>query len=445
MATAVTFAKFLESLPVGTDALVSDRPVRGAIFCTHSCCHVTSSCSCSSIISVIFSTPIARQIHFYSRVTCQCTLNASIQIPFTLPPSLPTQKVHTPNLRLVVGNDSCDLDSMACALVWSHYLTSTGKATALPVFQCHPDDLPLRTESVWLFQELGVPTSTITYVGSLPADKMEAAGVRVGVTLVDHNSPSGSMADVVARIGTVVEVIDHHRDEGKWAFPCTIHPVGSCSTLVAEKLLGDTGYALDRTVASLLLAAILLDTVNLSQGEGRVTERDSSVAGRLLPLVARQQDEFYGQLLDARLNVSWLTSPQLLMRDFKKVRCGHYVLGFCSVPCLVSDLAQREHFNGDCHQFCLLQGTHALILLGSLFPKEGPKRRQIGLYQPRDEGRGVSRDFAESISSVLETQEVLNSEHLSVPAFEGVVLEQRNVLLSRKQIIPMIADFLAAV
>ena len=57
----------------------------------------------------------------------------------------------------------------------------------------------------------------------------------------------------------------------------------------------------------------------------------------------------------------------------------------------------------------------------------------------------MSRDFAESISSVLETQEILNSEHLSVPAFEGVVLEQRNVLLSRKQIIPMIADFLAAV
>eukprot|EP00731_Ephydatia_muelleri_P017798 Em0010g896a len=353
--------------------------------------------------------------------------------------------LRTPNLRLVVGNESCDLDSMVCSLAWSHYLTCTGKASAVPVFQCHPDELPLRTESVWLFQELGIPTTKLFYIGSLSVDKIAAAGAKVNLTLVDHNSPTGTMADLLTRVGTVVEIIDHHKDGGKWECPCTIEPVGSCATLVTEKLLGDSGYMLDKTVATLLLAAILLDTVNLSSAEGRVTEKDSAVVQKLLPLVAGQQEEFYHQLLDARLNVSWLTTPQLLQRDFKKVQCGHYVLGFCSIPCLVSELTQREHFNGDCFQFSQLQSVHALILLGALFPKEGPKRRQIGLYQPHDHMVGVSRDFAESISSVLESQEVLNCEHLSVPSFHGVVLEQRNTLMSRKQIVPMVSDFLAAV
>lgn len=361
-----------------------------------------------------------------------------------VPPST-FPKLRAPNLRLVVGNESCDLDSMACSLAWSHYLTCTGKASAVPVFQCRADELPLRTESVWLIQELGIPTAKLFYIGNLSVDKIAAAGSKVDLALVDHNAPTGVMADLVARVGTVVEIIDHHRDGRKWECPCTIEQVGSCATLVAERLLSDSGYALDKTVATLLLGAILLDTVNLSSAEKRVTEKDSTMVQKLLPLVARQQEDFYCQLLDARLNVSWLTTPQLLQRDFKKVQCGHYVLGFCSIPCLVSDLAQREHLNGDCLQFSQLQGVHALLLLGAVFPKEGPRRRQIGLYQPRDHVTGVSHDFAESISSVLESQEVLNCEHISVPSFNGVVLEQRNTLLSRKQILPMVSDFLAAV
>ena len=335
-----------------------------------------------------------------------------------------------------------------CSLAWAHYLNSTGKASAVPIFQCHLDDLPLRTEAVWLFQELGISTSKLFYISALTVDKLANAGMKLGVTLVDHNSPSGVMADVIARgAGTVVEIIDHHRDEGKWECPRTIEHVGSCATLVAERLLGDQGYVLDTTVATLLSAAILLDTVNLVPSEGRVTEKDSATVAQLLTKVARQQEEFYRQLSDARLNVSWLTTPQLLQRDFKKVKCGHYVLGFCSIPCLVSDLAQREHFNGDCHQFSLRHEVHVLVLLGALFPKDGAKRRQIALYQPRDlVTGGVSQDFAESISSVLESQEaLLRGEHLSVPSFDGIVLEQHNVLLSRKQIIPMISDFLAAV
>ena len=45
--------------------------------------------------------------------------------------------------------------------------------------------------------------------------------------------------------------------------------VGSCFTLVAEKPLDEKSYAVEGTVATLLLAVILIDTVDLCESEGR--------------------------------------------------------------------------------------------------------------------------------------------------------------------------------
>lgn len=61
----------------------------------------------------------------------------------------------------------------------------------------------------------------------------------------------------------------------------TIEPVGSCSTLIAEKILQIAPEILDEQVTSLLLAAILLDTVNLDPRAGRKTDKDVQVVEQL--------------------------------------------------------------------------------------------------------------------------------------------------------------------
>ena len=109
------------------------------------------------------------------------------------------------------------------------------------------------------------------------------------VTLVDHNVPDEKLRSHVK------EILDHHEDAE--AIQCTrvIESVGSCCTLVAERLTDDQDYEMTREVAWLLLAAILADTGNLLVEE-RTTDKDKSMASRLKHLVDISMDELYNKV-----------------------------------------------------------------------------------------------------------------------------------------------------
>lgn len=97
--------------------------------------------------------------------------------------------------------------------------------------------------------------------------------------LVDHNELTQAVegADEVE----IVEVIDHHRI-GSLTTPQPIlfrnEPVGSTSTIVAEQFLL-AGVEMSRSVAGLLLAGVVSDTLNLTSPTS--TARDATVLARL--------------------------------------------------------------------------------------------------------------------------------------------------------------------
>ena len=74
----------------------------------------------------------------------------------------------------------------------------------------------------------------------------------------------------------------------------TIELVGSCSTLVAEKLL--SLGVLDSQMSSLLLGTILLDTINLDPNAGRTTDKDKEIVKRLQQTYSVAPDELYKAL-----------------------------------------------------------------------------------------------------------------------------------------------------
>ena len=78
-----------------------------------------------------------------------------------------------------------------------------------------------------------------------------------------------------------VHFSDHHMDQ--WPVDLTVKKnielVGSCCTLVAEKIL--TFVASDNQMSGLVLGTILLDTVGMDPRAGRVTEKDKNVVRRL--------------------------------------------------------------------------------------------------------------------------------------------------------------------
>ena len=103
-------------------------------------------------------------------------------------------------------------------------------------------------------------------------------------------------------------VSERHKDEiwtGKDTIKKTIEAVGSCATLVAEKLLKTCPSLLDKQVATLLLATIALDSVHLDPRAGRATEKDCDVMERLQSLqfcIEDSRDVFYKSVSESTVS-----------------------------------------------------------------------------------------------------------------------------------------------
>jgi exopolyphosphatase len=139
----------------------------------------------------------------------------------------------------------------------------------------------------------------------------------------------------------VSEVVDHHVDEHTYPglARTRIELVGSCSSLVADEILHAEPAGMDTDLASLLLSAVLIDTVNLDPAAGRATDLDRRIAGQLRSACpALDSDALYGRVLAAKTDIARLSTFDLLRRDSKAFGAarGPYVIS--SVPVRVAAL-----------------------------------------------------------------------------------------------------------
>ena len=333
----------------------------------------------------------------------------------------------------MVGNESCDLDSVVSSLCLAHFLSVTSAVSALPVLQCPREDLPLREDVVWLLEKVGVPLDQLVFLPEIDF----ASIPELSVTLVDHNNP----LDVLRPF--VCDVVDHHQDQNQVSCTKDIRLVGSCATLVAERLLVSPGYELKQEVATLLLGAILIDTGNLSH---HATSADKEAVAQLKPLANSDADELFDNLKRTRNATSALRTAELLCKDFKQPppigRLG-LQLGFSTVLRLMSTfLSERQDVTQDLQEFCGSSGLHLLVLLGVA---NDPYRRDIALYQPPSLPECIPTDLADSVATFLESGESgLEAERILGEPFDGIILEQGDVSQTRKNILPKIVNFLEA-
>ena len=345
------------------------------------------------------------------------------------------------------------MDSVASALAHAFFvsLTLSSDMLSLPLLQCSHADLRLHLDVLWLFKELGIEPDELICEDDISTDILSSVG-ELSITLVDHSSPSGLVRNFQSKI---IEIIDHHERSGDT--PCgdgvsvLIQDVGSCSTLVAEMIINKKAEALEEKLAVLLLASILLDTGNLKM-QGRVTERDRAVAGQLRQKTASIVDEaqFYPKLFKQLVDIIPLTTSEVLRRDFKIVHIEDaYSIGFCTITSLLSEFLKRSNISEDLSTFYDANKLDALLLLGiDASDCEGTKkRRQIAIFSPSADPTLPVPHLLESLSSVLEDDPDLQCERIqgSIGSFDGILLEQGNVSITRKQILPKITKFVASV
>lgn len=245
---------------------------------------------------------------------------------------------------LIFGNEATDLDSMVSAigLAW---VLGTGKkpCKALPLIPIKRDDLRLKTEGRWVLARTGIDAENLLFLDDVSSLEDLMSRVR-GIALVDHNRPANGFSKYQEKVRLI---LDHHEDLKLYPNALRrIERVGSCATLVGEDLItgngGGAAEKIPKSLAALLLGAILIDTVNLDPNAGRVTPRDLAVAKHLKTIAGLDPDNFYQGIRRAKSDISEMDTRDLLRRDCKTFQFNKVSCTVASVPLALEQWMVRD-------------------------------------------------------------------------------------------------------
>jgi manganese-dependent inorganic pyrophosphatase len=160
------------------------------------------------------------------------------------------------------------------------------------------------------------------------------------VLLVDHAEEAQSVPGVEQ--AEIVEILDHHHVgsiETRVPVLATFDPVGSTATLVIERFR-QSGMEPSRTAATLLLGAVLSDTVILNSPT--TTDRDRAVIAYLEQVLAVEAETFGREMFERTSNLARVPVEEIVARDAKEYDAGAHRLRIAQVETVGEDLHDRE-------------------------------------------------------------------------------------------------------
>ncbi|XP_038137104.1 exopolyphosphatase PRUNE1 [Cyprinodon tularosa] len=343
-----------------------------------------------------------------------------------------------PGVHVVLGNEACDVDSMVSALAFAYFLfrTAGGDPPVLPLLNIRQSELVLRSDNLFLLRRTGLSPDLLLFRDQLDLRALHTAG-RLRLTLVDHNVLPSSDADLE---GAVVEVLDHHQLERKASPSCpvTVEMVGSCATLVTERIIQKAPQILDQQLAQLLYAAMVLDCVNMAPAAGKVTPKDSQYAAALetrFPALP-PRGALFQELQEAKFDVSGLNVEQMLLKDMKAVSGSLNI----AVPVLyitLEEFLQRPDLEAELSAFCHKFGYDLLIMMTISFTESKEPIRELGVFSHSTTCREQVSKFLEQARTLDLNLHPVSSSHPHISAYH-----QGNKLASRKKLLPIVKDFL---
>ncbi|XP_041798990.1 exopolyphosphatase PRUNE1 isoform X2 [Chelmon rostratus] len=340
--------------------------------------------------------------------------------------------------HVVLGNEACDVDSMVCALTYAYFLSKAvqSEMLALPLLNIRQSDLVLRSDNVFLLRQIGLSPDLLLFRDQLDLRALQRAG-RLRLTLVDHNVLPSTDRDLE---GAVVEVIDHHllEREPSSSCPVTVEMVGSCATLVTERIIQKAPDILDQQVAQLLYAAVVLDCVNMAPSAGKVTPKDIQFAAVLesrFPALP-PRGALFQTLQDAKFDISGLNTEQMLLKDMKSVS-GSLNLAISILYISLEDFLQRAELEAELSGFCLKFGFDLLLLMTISFTESNEPIRELAVFSHSAACREEVSLYLEQARNPALSLSPVNSPHRHITAYQ-----QGNSLASRKKLLPIVKDFL---
>ncbi|XP_046985577.1 exopolyphosphatase PRUNE1-like isoform X3 [Schistocerca americana] len=241
-------------------------------------------------------------------------------------------------VTIVLGNETCDVDSAVCSLVYAYIrqgLSAVLQETKhyIPVLNINEEDKVLKAEVFYFLEKYGVPIDCLQFRDTIDLKHIKSS-THLEVILVDQHTLSERDLWLKSHVS---EVIDHRPLDPDWDWKNTsktVESVASCATLIAEKLINQDALPVPRSMLILLYGAILLDTWCFAENPKLYTEKDKIIVEELYRKISYPTfvcllkdeelidgDHLFEDLLSVRCNLTHLTVLQILKKDLK-ISCG---------------------------------------------------------------------------------------------------------------------------
>jgi exopolyphosphatase len=404
---------------------------------------------------------------------------------------------HARGATFVLGNEAADADSIISSLTYAKLKQwETGNSVRKPIFpivSIKRDDIHLRRDIELLLREIDLTLSDLICLDECNMANF-ANECNLDLVLVDHNilskEVSKQLGPSARHESMVTEIFDHHEDCDAYKTAVvrdiaydsnTKSPlVASTCTLIAERFLQPLNRdALTLDIATLLIAVIAVDSLNMDPSQKRGTPRDRIALESLQLLYpAVQRDRLYNLLMNAKTDpLFWesLSARDAIRIDFKSFvygtksadtskdpvqseRCGSF--GIASVLQSVDSFLMKKDLNDELSSYLIptiasassLQVPVPVSVLADMLVIMSlellPEVRRSLLFFCTSESR-IKR-----LSSYLAIKgtDILLEDRSNIPGVPSVrtvngqnvymlAYNQGNTAMSRKQIAPILLDF----
>ncbi|KAK7545013.1 uncharacterized protein J3D65DRAFT_46514 [Phyllosticta citribraziliensis] len=391
-------------------------------------------------------------------------------------------------VTFAIGNESADLDSLTCSLLFAYLRSQQPPKHAftplyIPVTNIPANDIHLRPEFLALLPHANLePSHLITLDDLAPLDKLDQklSPKKTRWILVDHNALQGVLGHVYG--DRVAGCIDHHDDENKVPKdtadePRVIEVSGSCTSLVTEymrpfwdhlsseglssgaahgqsdgNVVVNDAYQInlwDAQVAKLALASVLIDTSNL-RSTTKTTDHDVKAVKYLEAKITLQdskfdKDKLFAEISHAKQDIGGMRLYDILRKDYKQWDDDGFQLGISSCVKPVEFLRSKvKEERGDEHLFWQAlgrytgdRGVELYSIMTSYSDENGEHQRQLLLWALSEKGKRAAETFAESAAEELGLEELVG-EWVAADVGWKKVWRQKNLGASRKQVAPLL-------
>ena len=201
----------------------------------------------------------------------------------------------------IFGHKSPDTDSITSSLVMAEFEKKLGNTD---VVACRLGNINKETEYV------------LNYFGIEAPEMLENVNDGENVILVDHNSPKESIENLEKV--NILKIVDHHKVAIETSYPLyyRAEPVG-CTQTVMYKLFKENGFEISKEIASLMISAIISDTLLLKSPT--CTEEDKKAVEELAKIAEIDYEKYGMEMLKAGTDLSSFSIDEILHLDAKKI------------------------------------------------------------------------------------------------------------------------------